>query len=106
MSRLIVPVILAGGAGTRLWPLSRELHPKQFISVAGGLTLLQATARRLAAIKELAAPIVVCNDVHRFIVTEQLGAVGVAPGAVVLEPVARNTAPPHRGGGAGDARAR
>ena len=93
MSRLIIPVILSGGAGTRLWPLSRESHPKQFLSPAGELTLLQGTARRLAAIEHLAAPIVVCNDAHRFIVSQQLGAVGVTPAALVLEPVARDTAP-------------
>ena len=99
MNRQIVPVILSGGAGSRLWPLSRELHPKQFFSLADEFTLLQGTARRLAAIRRhaalahLSAPIVVCNEAHRFMVREQLQAVGVAPAAVLLEPAARDTAP-------------
>lgn len=84
----IVPVILSGGAGTRLWPLSRELMPKQLLKLAGPRTLLQDTALRLAS-----APIVVCNIEHRFIVAEQLREVGAEPRAVVIEPVGRNTAP-------------
>ena len=93
MSRAVVPVILSGGAGSRLWPLSRELHPKQFLALAGELSLLQATARRLATVGEVTAPIVVCNEAHRFMVAEQLDAVGVVPAAILLEPAARNTAP-------------
>ncbi len=93
MSHVLFPVILSGGAGTRLWPLSRELHPKQFIPLVEERTLLQATARRLAVLDELRAPIVVCNETHRFMVAEQLEAVGVGPAAVLLEPVGRNTAP-------------
>ena len=93
MSHVLFPVILSGGAGTRLWPLSRELHPKQFIPLVEEHTLLQATARRLAPLDGLRAPIVVCNEVHRFMVAEQLEAVGVDPTAVLLEPVGRNTAP-------------
>ena len=93
MSHVLFPVILSGGAGTRLWPLSRELHPKQFIPLVEEHTLLQATARRLAALDELRAPIVVCNEAHRFMVAEQLEGVGVDPAAVLLEPQGRNTAP-------------
>ena len=93
MSHVLFPVILSGGAGTRLWPLSRELHPKQFVPLVEERTLLQATARRLAALDELRAPIVVCNENHRFMVAEQLDAVGVEPAAVLLEPAGRNTAP-------------
>lgn len=93
MNPVLFPVILSGGAGTRLWPLSRELHPKQFIPLVEEHTLLQATARRLAPLDELRAPIVVCNEAHRFMVAEQLEAVGVDPAAVLLEPVGRNTAP-------------
>ena len=93
MKARIVPVILSGGAGSRLWPLSREHHPKQLISLLGEHTLLQATARRLATLDRPGAPIVVCNDEHRFMVVEQLAAIDVAPSAIVLEPVARNTAP-------------
>ena len=89
----IVPVILSGGAGSRLWPLSRENHPKQLIRLLGDSTLLQATVQRLAALKCVNGPIVVCNDEHRFVVAQQLGAVDVVPSAIILEPVGRNTAP-------------
>lgn len=84
----IVPVILSGGAGTRLWPLSRELRPKQLLPLYSKRTLLQDTARRVGT-----APIVVCNHEHRFIVAEQMREIGVEPRAVVIEPMGRNTAP-------------
>lgn len=90
---MIVPVILSGGSGTRLWPLSRELYPKQFLPLAEERTLLQATVRRLAGLPELAAPLLVCNENHRFLVAEQLRRIEVVPGAILLEPVGRNTAP-------------
>ena len=90
--RPIVPVILSGGAGQRLWPLSRELYPKQLINLVSERSLLQETAIRLAG-APFAAPVVVCNDEHRFVVAEQLRGVGVAPAAIVLEPEGRNTAP-------------
>ncbi len=93
MSQVLFPVILSGGAGTRLWPLSRELHPKQFLPLVEERSLLQATARRLAALGEARGPIVVCNEAHRFIVAEQLRAIDVTPSAVLLEPSGRNTAP-------------
>ena len=93
MSHPVYPVILSGGAGTRLWPLSRKHHPKQLIALLDDDTLLQATARRLAVVEEAQRPIVVCNEEHRFIVAEQLRAVGVSPAAIVLEPMARDTAP-------------
>ncbi len=93
MTDILFPVVLSGGAGTRLWPLSRELHPKQFIPLVEDHTLLQATVLRLAAIENLRGPILVCNESHRFMVAEQLGAIGVTPSAVLLEPVGRNTAP-------------
>ena len=93
MSHSVYPVILSGGAGTRLWPLSREHHPKQLIALLDDDTLLQATAQRLAFVEDAQCPIVVCNEEHRFVVAEQLRAVGVSPGAIVLEPMARNTAP-------------
>ena len=89
----LVPVILSGGAGTRLWPLSRKDHPKQLMALLGDDTPLQATARRLASVEDAKPPIVVCNEAHRFVVAEQLCAVGVSPAAVVLEPMARDTAP-------------
>src|SRR6202050_3563041 len=88
----LVPVILSGGAGTRLWPLSRELYPKQLLALVGHDTLLQATVRRLRGL-EVAAPAVVCNEAHRFLVAEQLRAIDCVPRAIVLEPVGRNTAP-------------
>ena len=90
---MIVPVILSGGSGTRLWPLSREAYPKQFLPLVDQNTMLQNTALRLAGLADVAAPLVVCNQEHRFMVAEQMRAVGVQPAAVVLEPVGRNTAP-------------
>ncbi|MCY4349689.1 MAG: mannose-1-phosphate guanylyltransferase/mannose-6-phosphate isomerase [Thiotrichales bacterium] len=93
MSHSVVPVILSGGAGTRLWPLSREHYPKQLIALLDDDTLLQATARRLAFVEDAQPPIVVCNEAHRFIVAEQLRAAVVSPVAIILEPLARNTAP-------------
>lgn len=90
---MIVPVILSGGAGTRLWPLSRELYPKQLLPLVGEQTMLQETVTRLRGLAGLGAPLVVCNESHRFLVAEQLRAIGVNPSAIVLEPVGRNTAP-------------
>jgi mannose-1-phosphate guanylyltransferase/mannose-6-phosphate isomerase len=90
---MIVPVILSGGAGSRLWPLSRELHPKQFLTLVDGDTLLQNTVKRLIGISNLAAPIMVCNGEHRFMVAEQLRFIGTHPSAIVLEPEGHNTAP-------------
>ncbi|MEZ5602615.1 MAG: mannose-1-phosphate guanylyltransferase/mannose-6-phosphate isomerase [Candidatus Competibacteraceae bacterium] len=90
---MIVPVILSGGSGTRLWPLSREAYPKQFLPLVDQNTMLQNTALRLAGLADVAAPLVVCNQEHRFMVAEQMRSVGVQPAAVVLEPVGRNTAP-------------
>src|SRR6185312_9039293 len=88
----IVPVILSGGAGTRLWPLSRELYPKQLLPLASDHSLLQDTARRVAG-AEFAAPTVVCNEEHRFVIAEQLRQIAINPRALMLEPAARNTAP-------------
>ena len=88
----ITPVILSGGSGTRLWPLSREAHPKQFLPVIGERSLLQATALRLQGLNA-SAPIVVANESHRFLVAEQLQQLGLQAGALLLEPIGRNTAP-------------
>ncbi|ALC17013.1 mannose-1-phosphate guanylyltransferase [Desulfuromonas soudanensis] len=90
---MIIPVILSGGAGTRLWPLSRELYPKQLLPLAGEDTMLQATVTRLAGVAGLGAPLVVCNEDHRFLVAEQLRAIASPASAILLEPVGRNTAP-------------
>jgi len=90
---MIVPVILSGGAGTRLWPLSRELYPKQLLPLVGDRTMLQDTALRLSGLADRNAPLVVCNEAHRFMVAEQLRQSGQEAGAVILEPVGRNTAP-------------
>ena len=88
----ILPVILSGGSGTRLWPVSREAYPKQFLPLVGDDTMLQATWRRVAPVAS-ANPIIVANQEHRFMVAEQLREIGVEPAAVILEPVGRNTAP-------------
>ncbi|AYZ68709.1 TPA: mannose-1-phosphate guanylyltransferase/mannose-6-phosphate isomerase [Stenotrophomonas maltophilia] len=88
----IVPVILSGGSGTRLWPLSREAYPKQFLPLVGEDTMLQATWKRVASIAG-AAPIVVANQEHRFMAAEQLRECKVVPQALILEPIGRNTAP-------------
>ena len=87
------PVLLSGGSGTRLWPLSREAYPKQFLALAGEDTMLQATWLRVAGIVADAAPIVVANEEHRFLVAEQLRQIGAPTPAIMLEPVGRNTAP-------------
>lgn len=89
----IVPVILAGGSGTRLWPLSRELYPKQLIRLIGQGTMLQDTLARLIGLDAADPPIVICNDEHRFMVAEQLRERDIVPSAIILEPVGRNTAP-------------
>jgi mannose-1-phosphate guanylyltransferase / mannose-6-phosphate isomerase len=91
---VICPVILCGGSGTRLWPLSRSQHPKQLISLFSDLSLLQETAKRVADNRQFTAPIIICNDEYRFIVAEQLRQIGINPRAIILEPEGRNTAPP------------
>ena len=90
---MLTPVILSGGSGTRLWPLSRELYPKQLLPLVTDRTMLQDTVARLDGLKDLAAPMIVCNEAHRFMVAEQLRLIGSTPQAIVLEPVGRNTAP-------------
>ncbi len=95
------PVILSGGSGTRLWPLSREAYPKQFLPLTSEHTMLQETVRRIDGLAEehphhaigLRDPLVVCNDAHRFLVAEQLRLIGRRPSEIILEPKGRNTAP-------------
>jgi mannose-1-phosphate guanylyltransferase/mannose-6-phosphate isomerase len=90
---MLTPLILSGGSGTRLWPLSRELYPKQLLPLVGDNTMLQETIQRVAGLPGLAAPIVVCNESHRFMVAEQLREIDTPAQAIILEPVGRNTAP-------------
>ncbi|WP_028870340.1 mannose-1-phosphate guanylyltransferase/mannose-6-phosphate isomerase [Psychromonas arctica] len=89
---MILPVIMAGGTGSRLWPLSRELYPKQFLTVTGNESMLQQTVARLSKI-EHSAPVLICNEEHRFIAAEQMRLGGYEHGGIILEPVGRNTAP-------------
>ncbi len=88
----ITPVLLCGGSGTRLWPLSRKSYPKQFSRLTGNESLFQASARRLSG-QDYAAPVVITNSDFRFIVTEQLTEVAIDPGPIIIEPEGRNTAP-------------
>ena len=88
----ITPVLLCGGSGTRLWPLSRKSYPKQFVPLVGDTTLFQASAQRLSG-DGFGAPLVLTNSDFRFIVTEQLAEIGMDPGAILIEPEGRNTAP-------------
>lgn len=90
---MIVPVILSGGSGTRLWPLSRSAYPKQFLPLVEESTLFQSTVQRLSGLADCARPLVVCNEEHRFLVAEQLRSQSISPSAIMLEPVGRNTAP-------------
>ena len=89
---MLTPVILSGGAGTRLWPLSRELYPKQLLPLTGARTMLQQTMLRLEGLAAAAA-VIVCHEAHRFLVAEQLRQLRVTPRATILEPFGRNTAP-------------
>ncbi|MGR6772842.1 mannose-1-phosphate guanylyltransferase/mannose-6-phosphate isomerase [Pectobacterium brasiliense] len=89
---MILPVIMAGGSGSRLWPLSRTLYPKQFLSLVSNLTMLQDTVVRLNNIKHQ-SPLFICNEAHRFIVAEQLRQKNIKHSGIILEPVGRNTAP-------------
>jgi mannose-1-phosphate guanylyltransferase/mannose-6-phosphate isomerase len=89
---MITPVIMAGGTGSRLWPLSRELYPKQFLTITGNESMLQQTVARLSGIEHV-APVLICNEEHRFIAAEQMRLGGYEHGGIILEPVGRNTAP-------------
>ena len=88
------PVILAGGTGSRLWPLSRELYPKQVINLTGDLSLLQTTVQRVAALEDAALPIIVVGEEHRFMARSQVEDLGLAGDCrIILEPLGKNTAP-------------
>ena len=101
MNTGIQAVILSGGAGTRLWPFSRDAYPKQFLALTGDKTLFQETVTRISTLQSadpdaplaILPPLVVCNEMHRFLVAEQLRRLGIEGGGILLEPVARNTAP-------------
>jgi len=88
---MIVPVVMAGGSGSRLWPLSRSMYPKQFLNIVGEQTMIQDTVARLDNI-QTKPPMVICNNEHRFLVAEQLQQIG-SQGSIILEPIGRNTAP-------------
>ena len=90
---MLIPVILAGGSGTRLWPLSRSLYPKQLIELTSDKTMLQETVLRLDHIENTGPPILICNENHRFMVAEQLREIGIKNYIIILEPVGKNTAP-------------
>src|SRR3954468_23274863 len=90
---MIQPVILCGGSGTRLWPLSREHHPKPLHALNGEHTLLQETAARCRGVAAIGEPLVICNEAHRFMVHSQLARLGSQPKAILLEPIGRGTAP-------------
>lgn len=92
MPHIVHPILLAGGSGTRLWPLSRKSYPKQFARLMGEESLFQASAQRLSG-EGFAAPVVLTGSDFRFIVTEQLAAVEIAPAGILIEPEGRNTAP-------------
>ena len=89
---MLIPVLLSGGVGSRLWPVSREAHPKQFLALASELSMLQETLARTDGL-DTAAPMVICNDEHRFMVAEQLRHLDIESSAIILEPEGRNTAP-------------
>ncbi|MBW2218875.1 MAG: mannose-1-phosphate guanylyltransferase/mannose-6-phosphate isomerase [Deltaproteobacteria bacterium] len=90
---MIIPVIMAGGSGTRLWPLSRQLYPKQLMRLVDQNTMLQNTALRMMNLQGVEDPIVICNNDHRFMVAEQFREININPSSIILEPVGRNTAP-------------
>ena len=91
----VIPVILCGGKGTRLWPLSRHSYPKQFLSLYGdnGDSLMQQTYKRISELSNVDDPIIICNEDHRFLVAEQMRNIGVKPKAIILENEGRSTAP-------------
>ena len=95
MEQKIIPIILCGGKGTRLWPLSRQSYPKQFLALYGEnkKSLLQQTQERISLLRGITEPIIICNEEHRFLVAEQMREINVKPKAIILENEGRNTAP-------------
>ena len=94
-SEYLFPIILSGGFGSRLWPLSRKSFPKQFLSLdtSSKKSLLQKTQERISTIENICNPIIICNEEHRFIVAEQMREINIKPNSILLEPFGRNTAP-------------
>lgn len=90
---MIIPVILSGGSGSRLWPLSRAMRPKQLLPLVSELTMIQETIIRLEGITDITDPIIICNEEHRFLIAEQIRALSKQPLSIILEPAGRNTAP-------------
>ena len=95
IKKSVIPVILCGGSGTRLWPLSRESFPKQFLSLQpeDSKSLLQKTQERISNVNYIKNPILICNEEHRFIVAEQMREINIKPSAILLEPFGKNTEP-------------
>ena len=95
IKKQIIPVILCGGTGSRLWPLSRRTFPKQYLSIKGGnsFSFLQETLERIKLLEDYDQPLIICNEEHRFITAEQLRSINVKPKSIILEPSIRNTAP-------------
>ena len=91
----IIPVILCGGSGSRLWPLSRMSYPKQYISLINDskLSLLQQTVLRISSLENVDNPIFICNEEHRFLVAEQMREISIMPSSIILEPISKNTCP-------------
>ena len=92
---MIIPVILSGGIGSRLWPLSRASYPKQYLKLdhRSNKSLLQNTYLRLKGVKNLQDPLFICNEEHRFVLAEQMRSINVKPKSILLEPFGKNTAP-------------
>lgn len=90
---MIIPVIMSGGSGSRLWPQSRSLYPKQFLPLVNDQTMLQNTASRLDGLDSVSAPLIIANEEHRFLVAEQIRQMGRQASAIILEPTGKNTAP-------------
>ncbi len=90
---MIIPVILSGGSGTRLWPLSRAMRPKQLLNLVSNYTMIQDTVNRLNGVQDVTDPVIVCNEEHRFTIAEQMREIGINPSAIILEPFGKNTAP-------------
>lgn len=93
---MLIPVILSGGSGTRLWPLWRKNLPKQFLPLAGDTTLFQQSVTRAQALPDVGSPAVVCSEDHRFLVAEQLQMLGVSDASIVLAPITPTPPPPSR----------